>query len=73
MSDAHHLDIYPTPPFSCSEISDLQLPPNITMAPDPCIFSVEGIVFGTTSTDVLFHLGREEISAPPRSGDRLRR
>ncbi len=74
MRDASHIDIYPTPAFSRKELApDLELPPNLIMAPDPCTFSVEGVVFGATSTDVLFHLGREEISAPPRSGDRLRR
>ena len=34
---------------------------------------MDGITFGVTAADILFHLGREEISHPPRSGDRLRR
>lgn len=37
------------------------------------MLDIEGIVFGITSTDILFHLGKEEISHPPHSGDRLRR
>ncbi len=66
--DVHHLDIYPSPPFPSED-----LPDNVTMAADPSCFTVEGVMFGITSADILFHLGREEISAPPRSGDRLRR
>lgn len=65
--DVHHHYIYPTPPFAPST-SD-----QIHMFPDPCLINVEGIVFGVTSTDVLFHLGKEEICFPPKSGDRLRR
>ncbi len=71
--DLHHADVYPTPPYSTEDLKDLQLPPNVVMASDPSVFTVEGVQFGVTSTDVLFHLGKEEISAPPRSGDRLRR
>ena len=33
---------------------------------------IEGVIFGLTSTDVLLHLGKEEIVFP-RSNDRLRR
>ena len=40
---------------------------------DPCILNIEGVLFGITSADILFHLGKEEISFPPHSGDRLRR
>ena len=32
------------------------------MMPDPCTLKINNIVFGLTSTDVLFHLGAEEIS-----------
>jgi len=38
---------------------------------DPGVFSVNGVNIGVTSSDILFHLGREEISFPPRAGDRL--
>ena len=37
------------------------------------MINIEGVVFGITATDILFHLGKEEISFPPHSGDRLRR
>ena len=42
-------------------------------ASDPCLLNIEGVLFGVTATDILFHLGKEEISFPPHSGDRLRR
>jgi len=45
----------------------------IFKASDPCMLDIEGVIFGITSTDILFHLGKEEISFPPHSGDRLRR
>ncbi len=66
--DVHHKFVYPTPAFDKSHDTD-----KIKMVPDPALISVDGIVFGLTSTDILFHLGKEEISYPPRSGDRLRR
>ena len=34
----------------------------VTMAPDPCTLLVEGVALGLTSTDILFHMGAEEIS-----------
>lgn len=66
--DVHHRFVYPTPPFPESRSSQ-----RLHMVSDPAMVSVEGVLFGITSTDVLFHLGKEEISYPPRSGDRLRR
>ena len=66
--DVHHSFIYPTPAFPDAKSSN-----QIRMMTDPCTVSIEGVTFGITSTDILFHLGKEEISFPPRSGDRLRR
>ena len=40
---------------------------------DPCMVNIEGVIFGITSTDILFHLGKEEISFPQKTGDRIRR
>jgi hypothetical protein len=34
------------------------------------VISVEGLKVGLTSSDILFHLGKEELSHPPRAGDR---
>jgi DNA polymerase alpha subunit B len=39
--------------------------------PDPCMFSVDGVVFGVTSTDVLFHLGKEELNKQQQQGRNL--
>lgn len=30
--------------------------------PDPCTLDINGVVLGLTSTDLLFHMGAEEIS-----------
>ena len=35
---------------------------HVHFMPDPCMLSINGIVFGVTSTDVLFQLGSEEIA-----------
>lgn len=51
--DVHHTFIYPTPPFE-----EAQRCKRIRMMTDPCIVNVEGISFGITSTDILFHLGK---------------
>lgn len=66
--DVHHTFIYPAPPFPESKTTN-----KIKMVSDPCVVDVEGLTLGITATDILFHLGKEEISFPPRSGDRLRR
>lgn len=29
---------------------------------EPCSLSINGVIFGLTSTDLLFHMGAEEIS-----------
>ena len=65
--DVHHTFIYPTPPFE-----EPQQCGKIRMMTDPCIVHVDGIMFGITSTDILFHLGKEEMSRP-RAGDKFRR
>ena len=64
--DVHHRFIYPTPEFKIDS-------PRIMSVPDPAILNIDGVLIGMTSTDVLFHLGKEEICFPPRSGDRIRR
>lgn len=64
--DVHHPQIFPTPQFKIDS-------PRLNCVPDPVMLDIDGIVFGITSTDTLFHLGKEEICFPPRSGDRIRR
>eukprot|EP00533_Pseudo-nitzschia_delicatissima_P005290 CAMPEP_0116092796 /NCGR_PEP_ID=MMETSP0327-20121206/8234_1 /TAXON_ID=44447 /ORGANISM="Pseudo-nitzschia delicatissima, Strain B596" /LENGTH=713 /DNA_ID=CAMNT_0003584247 /DNA_START=54 /DNA_END=2195 /DNA_ORIENTATION=+ len=41
--------------------------------PNPCTFRINELVFGVTSTDVLFHMSVEETNANLPSGSRLRR
>ncbi|XP_042748198.1 DNA polymerase alpha subunit B-like [Lagopus leucura] len=41
--------------------------------PDPCTLDIDGVVLGLTSTDLLFHLGTEEISSSSGTSDRFTR
>lgn len=59
--DIHHNFIYPQPPFTLPNISKDQIQ-RITLVPDPCTLLIDGVTFGLTSTDILFHMGAEEIS-----------
>lgn len=34
----------------------------VTLVPDPCTLLIDGVTVGFTSTDILFHMGAEEIS-----------
>lgn len=43
----------PSPPFSFQRVQFVS---------EPCTLSINGAVFGLTSTDLLFHMGAEEIS-----------
>ncbi|KAK7019690.1 DNA polymerase alpha subunit B, partial [Halocaridina rubra] len=60
----HHM-AYPTPPYDIGG--------HIMCVSDPALLDVEGVVIAVTSTDILFHLGKEEISFPPQGSDRLGR
>jgi len=61
--------VYPQPPFPSSPL----YLPNMRCVSDPCTLSISGVTVSLTSSDILFHLGKEEISFPPRSGDRMSR
>lgn len=67
--DCHGHCVYPTPrlPLSGKTYENLHL------LPDPCMITIEDVLIGVTSADVLMHLGKEEISCPPHSSDRLSR
>ncbi|KAG9475525.1 DNA polymerase alpha subunit B isoform X2 [Eleutherodactylus coqui] len=60
--DVHHDPVYPQPPFCCYEPAkeDKQ---RVHFVADPCTLSVNGVAVGFTSTDLLFHMGAEEISS----------
>lgn len=38
------------------------LPQNLHFMPDPCVVDINNVIFGLTSSDVMFQLGAEEIS-----------
>ncbi|KAL6117567.1 pola2 [Pungitius sinensis] len=59
--DIHHHFIYPQPPFTLPNLSKDQAQ-RVTLVPDPCTLLIDGVTFGLTSTDILFHMGAEEIS-----------
>ncbi|XP_036114424.1 DNA polymerase alpha subunit B isoform X4 [Molossus molossus] len=45
----------------------------VQLVSEPCSLSLNGVVFGLTSTDLLFHIGAEEISSSSGSSDRFSR
>ncbi|MEQ2315336.1 DNA polymerase alpha subunit B [Ameca splendens] len=69
--DIHHDFIYPQPPFILPKLSKDQAQ-RVTLVPDPCTLLIDGVTFGMTSTDILFHMGAEEISCGT-SSDRFSR
>ncbi|XP_071961959.1 DNA polymerase alpha subunit B-like [Antedon mediterranea] len=78
IKDAFHQFVFPTPPYSTDYLKkyakEQQQYQRIHFVSDPCTLDINGIVFGITSTDILFHLGAEEISlCPPGTSDRLGR
>ncbi|GLV42254.1 DNA polymerase alpha subunit 2 [Carabus blaptoides fortunei] len=66
--DVHHFNIYPTPPFDLSEKYA-----NLHLMPDPSVISLNGLIIGLTSVDVLFHLARAEFNYPPKNPNRMER
>ncbi|XP_041037923.1 DNA polymerase alpha subunit B isoform X2 [Carcharodon carcharias] len=62
LRDVHHDFVYPQPPFHCFEPlkEDKE---RVHFVSDPCTLNINGVVFGVTSTDVLFHMGTEEINS----------
>jgi len=67
--DAVGYPVYPQPPFPASSL----YLPTMRCVSDPCVLDIAGVTVALTSADILFHLGKEEISFPPRSGDRMSR
>ena len=46
---------------------------NMKIVSDPVFLDIASVKVAVSSTDILFHLGKEEISFPARSGDRMSR
>uniref|UniRef100_A0A8C4PC98 DNA polymerase alpha subunit B n=1 Tax=Dromaius novaehollandiae TaxID=8790 RepID=A0A8C4PC98_DRONO len=72
LRDVHHDYVYPQPPFACAELPKEDRP-RVHFVSDPCTLEIGGAVFGLTSTDLLFHMGAEEISSSSGLSDRLTR
>uniref|UniRef100_A0A8B9MF21 DNA polymerase alpha subunit B n=1 Tax=Accipiter nisus TaxID=211598 RepID=A0A8B9MF21_9AVES len=72
LRDVHHDYIYPQPPFLYPELPKDDKP-RVHFVSDPCTLDVNGVVFGLTSTDLLFHMGAEEISSSSGISDRFTR
>ncbi|XP_077079580.1 DNA polymerase alpha subunit B [Siphateles boraxobius] len=60
--DVNHHCIYPQPPFNLTNLSKDDTA-RVTLASDPCTLLIGNVTFGLTSTDILFHMGAEEISS----------
>ncbi|XP_075401550.1 DNA polymerase alpha subunit B isoform X2 [Tenrec ecaudatus] len=70
--DVHHAPVYPQPPFSYANLSK-EDKKRVHLVSEPCSVSINGAIFGLTSTDLLFHMGAEEISSSAGSSDRFSR
>nr|CAG4637850.1 EOG090X07VJ [Chydorus sphaericus] len=66
--DVHHRTVYPTPPFDVKKAQ-----PNFNFFSDPCVVNINGVFIAMTSTDILFHLSKEEIAITPQGSDRMSR
>lgn len=69
--DVHHHFIYPQPPFTVPDLSQDQAQ-RVMLVSDPCTLLINGVTLGLTSTDILLHIGAEEISCAAGS-DRFSR
>ncbi|XP_062949787.1 DNA polymerase alpha subunit B [Cynocephalus volans] len=72
LRDVHHEPVYPQPPFSYSDLSR-EDKKRVLFVSEPCSLSINGVIFGLTSTDLLFHMGAEEISSSSGTSDRFSR
>ncbi|KAJ6654258.1 hypothetical protein lerEdw1_007355 [Lerista edwardsae] len=72
LRDVHHDCIYPQPPFASYELAK-EDKKRVLFVSDPCTLDINGVVFGLTSVDLLFHMGAEEISSSSSVLDRFSR
>uniref|UniRef100_A0A8C5S2T8 DNA polymerase alpha subunit B n=1 Tax=Laticauda laticaudata TaxID=8630 RepID=A0A8C5S2T8_LATLA len=71
LRDVHHVCIYPQPPFVCELAKEDRQ--RVLFVSDPCTLEIDGVIFGLTSVDLLFHMGAEEISRSSSLQDRFSR
>jgi len=82
--DVHHCSsVYPQPPYSVSSMGpdgvkrlqcEIEALQRLMFVPDPCTLKVNGVVLGLTSTDILMHLTKSEVSVgAPGGSDRMSR
>ena len=67
--DVHHQAVYPTGPFQRPK----NCPARFHFTADPCRLDISGVSGALTSTDILLHLGKEEIALAPQGSDRMGR
>ncbi|XP_052821510.1 DNA polymerase alpha subunit B isoform X3 [Octopus bimaculoides] len=65
--DVHNTPIYPQPPFEYGESEFMHF------VTDPSLLSINGVVFGITSTDVIFHISNSECFASTNPMNRFKR
>ncbi|KAJ1820065.1 DNA-directed DNA polymerase alpha subunit pol12 [Coemansia sp. RSA 2675] len=64
---------FPQPQYSRETLLQMGVPEGIESLDNPAQVSVNGVVFGVSNIDVLFHLVKEEVSRLPALSDRLPR
>ncbi|ERE77902.1 DNA polymerase alpha subunit B-like protein [Cricetulus griseus] len=72
LRDVQHEPVYPQPPFTFSELPR-EDKKRVQFVSEPCSLSINGVIFGLTSTDLLFHIGAEEICSSSGTPDRFSR
>ncbi|XP_060550358.1 DNA polymerase alpha subunit B isoform X1 [Pantherophis guttatus] len=71
LRDVHHFCVYPQPPFVYELAKEDRQ--RVLFVSDPCTLEIDGVIFGLTSVDLLFHMGAEEISRSSSLQDRFSR
>ncbi|KAM7028227.1 LOW QUALITY PROTEIN: DNA polymerase alpha subunit B [Acridotheres tristis] len=72
LRDVSHDFVYPQPPFPFPDLPKEDRA-RVLLVPEPCTLDIDGVIFGLTSTDLLFHMGAEEISSSSGISDRFTR
>ncbi|KAJ0405835.1 hypothetical protein ATCC90586_001698 [Pythium insidiosum] len=74
LRDAHHQFVFPQPPFNkkkaCEALSSPDHATRVHMMPNPCSFSINGIVFGVSAVDIVMHLSSNELHRQAVDGNK---